>query len=153
MTTATLRGILSMSLSNTPSSNASQHSIKAFPMASLTFSAPLEILGRLGELCASNHSLLPRYAQWVQVKRASRPFHDRILLFPDPISDNCYEPSWPWPRPRTLEPLNLISTEDTPVVELRLSIMLSLTIGDVLSAFSLLVIDTIFGTTCWTGAR
>ena len=40
-----------------------------------------------------------------------------------------------------LEPTNLISTEDTPAVELRLSSMLSLTIGDVLSAFSLLVMS------------
>ena len=37
-----------------------------------------------------------------------------------------------------LEPTDLISAEDTPVVELCLSIMLSLTIGDALSAFSLL---------------
>ena len=40
-----------------------------------------------------------------------------------------------------LEPTNQISTEDTPAVELRLSSMLSLTIGDVLSALSLLVMS------------
>ena len=68
------------------------------------------------------------------------------------VVNNC-PPEWE-PRPRYvytnchgpglgLEPMNVIPTEDTPVVELRLSIMLSLTIGDVLSAFSLLIYELV----------